>query len=123
MPQSLYSMSFWRPRCQPNGRELSGFKGFVVRRGEELIGGSRLHKQARVSAYAIIAAFGGFVFGYDTAVIAGAVGYLTQYFALSPAGTGWAVASALVGCMIGAAGVGELGGRLGRKKTLVVAAF
>jgi sugar porter (SP) family MFS transporter len=83
----------------------------------------QLDKQRRVFWFALIAAFGGFVFGYDTAVIAGAVGYLTDYFSLSPAGTGWAVASALAGCVLGAASLGEFGNRLGRKNTLVFSAI
>lgn len=81
-----------------------------------------MNSRSRVIAYALIAAFGGFVFGYDTAVISGAVGYITGYFHLSPVGTGWAVASALVGCVFGAASVGALGSRLGRRKTLMLAA-
>jgi sugar porter (SP) family MFS transporter len=82
-----------------------------------------MSKQQRVFWSASIAAFGGFVFGYDASAISGAVVYLTERFKLSPAGVGWAVASALVGCMIGAALVGEAGDRFGRKRTLVFTAI
>src|SRR5687768_10141075 len=81
-----------------------------------------MNRRSQVIAYALIAAFGGFVFGYDTAVISGAVAYITEYFHLSPVGTGWTVASALVGCVFGAAGVGELASQVGRQKTLMLAA-
>jgi len=42
-----------------------------------------------------VAAFGGFLFGYDTAVIAGAIGYLQVKFNLSPLMVGWAASSAI----------------------------
>jgi sugar porter (SP) family MFS transporter len=81
-----------------------------------------MSKQQRIFWSACIAAFGGFVFGYDASAISGAVVFLTQRFKLSPAGVGWAVASALVGCMIGASLVGQAGDRFGRKRTLVFTA-
>jgi len=72
---------------------------------------------------ALVAALGGLLFGYDTAVISGAVGFLQEYFDLTPAMTGWAASSALVGCIFGAALAGMLSDRYGRKKTLLVAAI
>jgi len=48
-----------------------------------------------------VAAVGGFRFGYDLNVIAGAQIYLTDYFHLDAKGVGFAVGSALIGCMIG----------------------
>ncbi len=71
---------------------------------------------------ALVAALGGLLFGYDTAVISGAVGFLEEFFKLSPAMTGWTVSCALVGCVFGAAFTGVLCDRLGRKKTLLIAA-
>lgn len=69
-----------------------------------------------------IAALGGLLFGYDTAVIAGAIGFLETKFALSPAMTGWAASSAIWGCVIGAMGAGYMSDKFGRKKILIVTA-
>lgn len=71
---------------------------------------------------ALVAALGGLLFGYDTAVISGAIGYLEEFFNLSPAMTGWTASSALVGCIVGAAFSGILCDRFGRKRTLLIAA-
>jgi MFS transporter, SP family, arabinose:H+ symporter len=46
---------------------------------------------------ASVAALGGFLFGYDTAVISGTIGTVSSQFGLNDAGTGWYVGSALVG--------------------------
>ena len=48
----------------------------------------------------IVAALGGLLFGYDTGVIAGSQLYFTKYFNLSAAQQGWAVSSALYGCLV-----------------------
>ena len=69
-----------------------------------------------------IAALGGLLFGYDTAVIAGAIGFLEIKFQLSPAMTGWAASSAIWGCVVGAMGAGYLSDRFGRKRILIVTA-
>ncbi|NUY81023.1 sugar porter family MFS transporter [Flavobacterium sp. MAH-1] len=69
------------------------------------------------------AALGGLLFGYDTAVISGAIGNLTEYFSLSAAQTGWAISSALVGCLIGAFVSDFCSDRLGRKKSMLIAAL
>lgn len=71
----------------------------------------------------IIAAFGGLLFGYDTAVIAGAIGFLETKFQLTPAMTGWAASSAIWGCVIGAMGAGYMSDKFGRKKILIVTAI
>ncbi len=70
-----------------------------------------------------IAAFGGLLFGYDTAVIAGAIGFIETKFQLSPALTGWAASSAIWGCVIGAMGAGYMSDKFGRKKILIVTAI
>lgn len=69
-----------------------------------------------------IAAIGGLLFGYDTAVIAGAIGFLQIKFDLSPAMTGWAASSAIWGCVIGAMGAGYMSDKFGRKTILIVTA-
>ena len=70
----------------------------------------------------LVATLGGLLFGYDTAVISGAIGFLQQHFDLTATMKGWAAASALVGCVIGVAMAGEMNDRLGRRTTLLVAA-
>lgn len=66
----------------------------------------------------LIAALGGFLFGFDMAVISGAVPFVQQQFDLSAVQEGWFVSSALVGCVIGVAFSGELSDRFGRKPAL-----
>ncbi|MBN8851281.1 MAG: arabinose-proton symporter [Sphingobacteriales bacterium 50-39] len=70
-----------------------------------------------------VAAIGGLLFGYDTAVIAGVVGYLQARFHLSSVMVGWAASSAIWGCVIGAMLAGYLSDRMGRKKVLVITAI
>ena len=70
----------------------------------------------------VVAALGGLLFGYDTAVIAGAIGYLQTKFNLSPAMVGWAASSAIWGCILGASLAGYLSDRMGRKKVLIITA-
>jgi len=76
-----------------------------------------------VAMLSLVAALGGLLFGYDTAVIAGGIGFLRAHFSLDAASTGWAASSALVGCLIGAAGAGLIADRLGRKRALLIAAL
>ncbi len=71
---------------------------------------------------AIVAALGGLLFGFDTAVISGAIEALTERFDLSPTGKGFAVASALIGTIIGSVGVGKPADILGRRKTMFLLA-
>jgi len=71
---------------------------------------------------ASVAALGGLLFGYDTAVIAGAIDFLEVHFSLSDWSKGWAVSNVLVGCMIGAAIAGTLSDRFGRKRVLLLSA-
>jgi SP family arabinose:H+ symporter-like MFS transporter len=70
----------------------------------------------------LVAAFGGFLFGYDTAVVSGAIGFLKAHFQLSADLTGWAASSVLIGCMVGAMLGGPLGDRYGRKASLILCA-
>ena len=69
-----------------------------------------------------VAALGGLLFGYDTAVIAGAIDFLEVHFSLSDWSKGWAVSNVLVGCMIGAGIAGTLSDRFGRKRVLLLSA-
>ncbi len=70
----------------------------------------------------IVAAFGGLLFGFDTAVISGTINYIQPYFGLSEAGLGWTVSSLLFGCIIGVSIAGKAGDHFGRKKVLMLAA-
>jgi sugar porter (SP) family MFS transporter len=73
-----------------------------------------------IALVTVIAALGGLLFGYDTAVIAGAIGFLQTHFQLDATMKGWAAASALLGCVIGVSFAGLFSDRLGRKPTLVL---
>ncbi|MGC8743728.1 MAG: sugar porter family MFS transporter [Verrucomicrobiia bacterium] len=68
-----------------------------------------------------IAALGGLLFGYDTAVIADAIGFLTVKFNLDPTMKGWAASCILIGCMLGVVLAGFFSDRLGRKRALALA--
>ena len=70
-----------------------------------------------------VAAMGGFLFGYDTAVINGANELLEEYFQLTSTQLGTATASAIIGCVPGAAIAGYLSDRYGRKKILYICAL
>jgi SP family xylose:H+ symportor-like MFS transporter len=70
----------------------------------------------------LIAALGGLLFGYDFVVIGGAKPFYEKYFQLStPFQVGWAMSSALVGCLGGAVLSGALADRFGRKRPLILA--
>jgi SP family arabinose:H+ symporter-like MFS transporter len=71
----------------------------------------------------LVAATGGFLFGYDTAVINGANQYLKAFFELTPAQEGIAGASAILGCIPGAMFAGFLSDRYGRRKVLFLCAI
>ena len=72
-----------------------------------------------------ISAMGGFLFGYDWVVIGGAKIFYEPFFALegSAALRGWAMSSALLGCLVGAGFSGRWSDKYGRKKLLIVAAL
>lgn len=71
----------------------------------------------------MVAALGGLLFGYDTAVIAGAIGYLQTRFELSAAMVGWAASSAIWGCVVGVLCTGFLSDKFGRKKVMILTAI
>lgn len=73
--------------------------------------------------YTIVAALGGFLFGFDTAVINGALPFFRNYFELDKIMEGWAMSSAIFGCIIGSIGVGRLGDKYGRRYMLKITAF
>ena len=71
----------------------------------------------------IVAALGGILFGYDTAVISGTTGIVKAQFGLSTGLEGWYVGCALIGSILGVSVAGLLSDNLGRKKTMLVAAL
>ena len=78
-------------------------------------------KISYVILIACAAALGGFLFGFDTAVINGAVGALQKAYNASSGMTGFAVSSALLGSALGAFFAGPFADRQGRIKTMVIA--
>ena len=78
---------------------------------------------SRVVTIAAVAAVGGFLFGFDTAVINGAVNALKAYYHLNELVAGLTVSSALLGSAVGAVVGGRLADRFGRIPTMVVAAL
>jgi sugar porter (SP) family MFS transporter len=70
----------------------------------------------------VVAALGGFLFGYDTAVISGTTSQVSQIFNLDTLEQGWYVGCALIGSIFGVLCAGLLSDRLGRKMTMVISA-
>lgn len=69
-----------------------------------------------------MAALGGFLFGYDTAVISGTIGQVTRQFELDVLQQGWYVGCALIGSILGVGVAGILSDKFGRKKVMLLAA-
>lgn len=69
-----------------------------------------------------VAALGGILFGYDTAVISGTTADVAAQFGLSELSKGWYVGCALVGSIVGVACAGMMSDFIGRKKTLIISA-
>ncbi|HEU4331319.1 MAG TPA: sugar porter family MFS transporter [Lapillicoccus sp.] len=72
---------------------------------------------------ATVAALGGFLFGYDSAVINGAVSAIGQVFNVDSGPLGFAVASALLGAAVGALSAGRIADRFGRLRVMQIAAI
>jgi len=68
--------------------------------------------------FAFVGALGGFLFGYDTAVINGALPFFREYFELDKVMEGWAMSSAIFGCIAGAIFIGKPGDKYGRRDML-----
>jgi MFS transporter, SP family, sugar:H+ symporter len=85
-----------------------------------LVGGGA--ETGRVVLVAAVAAIGGFLFGFDTAVINGAVGAVQEHFNVGPVRLGLSVSAALLGSALGAIIAGRLADRFGRVPTMIVAA-
>ena len=70
----------------------------------------------------VVAALGGFLFGYDTAVISGTIAQVTEQFGLDALQQGWYVC-ALIGSIIGVLFAGILSDKFGRKSTMILSAI
>src|SRR5438270_5281151 len=83
---------------------------------------TRADSHTKLSGYllksTVVAALGGLLFGFDTAVIAGTTADLARTYALTPSGLGLTVASALIGTIFGAMLAGVPGDRYGRRDSL-----
>src|SRR5262252_2644453 len=71
---------------------------------------------------ALVVAIGGLLFGFDTAVINGAIVFIKRQFLLSASQTEIAASSLLLGCVIGASLTAFTSDRFGRKRVLLLAA-
>jgi sugar porter (SP) family MFS transporter len=87
-----------------------------LKRGETHVG------TASAVFVSIAAALGGFLFGYDTAVINGTTGALEVQWGIGSVETGVVVSSALLGCAVGAWFAGSLANKLGRPRVMMIAA-
>ncbi len=70
-----------------------------------------------------VTTIGGFLFGYDTAVISGGIDLIEAQFHLSVDMKGWVVSSVLLGCIIGSATSGAVADRFGRKPVLLISSL
>ena len=85
--------------------------------------GARQRTTLYVTVVASVAAVGGLLFGYDLSIISGAIIYLKKAFHLSDVQEGFAMASAVIGCVLGPLVASLLADRIGRKPTLIIAAM
>jgi SP family sugar:H+ symporter-like MFS transporter len=88
--------------------------------GFPAVGEARTSRFAYVIALSSVAALGGFLFGFDSAVINGAVEALASAFGTRAATTGFAVASVLLGCAVGAFTAGRVADIHGRRPTMLL---
>lgn len=75
-----------------------------------------------VTWISLISALGGYLFGFDFAVISGALPFLRHYFSLNEYWEGFATASLAMGCVAGCVVAGAISDRYGRRPALMVAA-
>jgi sugar porter (SP) family MFS transporter len=81
-------------------------------------------KQTRyILLISLVAACGGLLFGFDTAVISGVLPILQTHFGLNKLMSGWVVSILTVGCIIGVVFAGSLADKYGRKKLLYIASL
>src|SRR5512135_1717281 len=87
-----------------------------------VMNGSRSYNMRYIWGVTLVSAMGGLLFGYDWVVIGGAKPFYEKFFNLTtPSQIGWAMSSALIGCLAGAILSGGLSDRFGRKRLLLLA--
>jgi len=79
-------------------------------------------RRGYVYLISLVAAVGGLLFGFDIAVIAGAIPFITRHFSLTAGHLGMAVSAVALGCMLGSSVAGFISDRIGRKKVMIMAA-
>jgi sugar porter (SP) family MFS transporter len=75
-----------------------------------------------IVSLSLVAAMGGFLFGYDTAVISGTIGQVSEQYDLTAIAQGWYVGCALLGSIIGVSLAGGFSDKFGRKKAMLLSA-
>ena len=85
--------------------------------------GKRTYNLRYVAGVAFVASAGGFLFGYDLVIIAGALPFLKRDFVLSPAMAGWATSSAILGAIIGPLLGLWFADAIGRRRTMMLSAI
>ena len=81
------------------------------------------HKKYYLLFVCLVSTLGGFLFGYDTAVISGTLTFVRSQFSLDAMLEGWFVGSALLGCVVGVSLTGICADLVGRRKTLFLSAI
>ncbi|HLI30870.1 MAG TPA: sugar porter family MFS transporter [Terriglobia bacterium] len=109
--------SLWSRRL-----ELAQVRQVIVLREPINVAIEERNELAYVTWLAGSASLGGFLFGYDSAVINGAVSGIQRAFHSTNAGTGFEVASILLGCALGALVAGRLADYIGRRPTMILTA-
>lgn len=100
-------------------------KVLLTNTSEELIAAKENLPQAKspfIWYISFVAALGGLLFGFDTAIISGTIPYIKSFFNLNEYSLGWAVSSILLGCAAGALLAGSLADKYGRKFLLLICA-
>ncbi len=96
---------------------------FLQRQNRNMRSKNKHNNKRFILAITAVATLGGLLFGYDTGVIGGSQLYFTEYFNFTPSEQGWAVSSALYGCLMGALIAGWVSSRFSRKNALLISAF
>jgi sugar porter (SP) family MFS transporter len=100
---------------------VDGHKGGSAVASKSFVREAFRSRNSSLIRIALIAAVGGFLFGYDTGIIAGAQVYIAKDMSISQLAQQWLVGALLVGAIVGAAASGWLADQIGRKWTKVIA--
>lgn len=82
-----------------------------------------LYNHKYIIGISFVSALGGYLFGFDFAVISGALPFLRQQFALTPVWEGFVTGTLALGCIAGCLLAGSIADKYGRKPGLLTAAF